>query len=99
MKRAFHPSFVFGRPLAGLLNPPLIATKNNVYPGVSPTRLIAAWGDSATVSYHGTQLAKAEVVVFGGEENSDTNPLLEVTSTPGVQFFDITAVSGAMGGT
>ena len=45
------------------------------------------------MSYHGTQLAKAEVVLFGGEENSDTDPLLEVKSAPSVQFFDITAVS------
>jgi hypothetical protein len=37
------------------------------------TRLIAAWGDSPTVSFHGFQVGKISVTIFGndGESNND----------------------------
>ncbi len=62
--------------------------------GIPPTRLIAAWGDSESMTYHGTDVAKGEVIMFGGAENADVEPLGDVMSDPDVSFFDITAVSG-----
>eukprot|EP00903_Cladosiphon_okamuranus_P022591 g20786.t1 len=59
--------------------------------GAMPTRLIAAWGDSETVSYHGAAWGKAEVAMFGGEETSILDPLLELKSDPGVSFFEVIA--------
>eukprot|EP00903_Cladosiphon_okamuranus_P022592 g20787.t1 len=59
--------------------------------GAVPTRLIAAWGDSETVSYHGAAWGKAEVLMFGGEETSILDPLLELKSAPGVSFVDVIA--------
>lgn len=59
--------------------------------GALPTRLIAAWGDSEAVSYHQTNVAKGQVILFGGPENADADPLAEIKSSP--LFFDVTAVS------
>lgn len=61
--------------------------------GALPTTLIAAWGNSETISYHGIQSAKGAVVVFGGEDSSDVDPLRELKSNPGVSFFDVTTVT------
>lgn len=58
-----------------------------------PTRLIAAWGDSETISYHGARFGKAEVTMFGGQESSNIDPLLDLKSDPSVSFFDVTSVS------
>lgn len=68
-------------------------------PGVAPARLIAAWGDSETISYHGTQFGKAEVIMFGGQEGSNIDPLLDLKSNPSVSFFDVLAVSDRPGST
>ena len=68
-----------------------------IYSGVSPTRLIAAWGDSTAISYHGAQFGKAEVVMFEREVKPSRDPLLALKSTPGVSFFDITTVSEVVG--
>lgn len=65
--------------------------------GAQPTRLIAAWGESEFISYHDTNLAKGEVVIFGGAENADAEPLSGVISNPEVSFFDVTAVSVLIG--
>ncbi|CBJ30302.1 conserved unknown protein [Ectocarpus siliculosus] len=49
------------------------------------TRLLAAWGDSEFMGYHDGNLAKGEVVMFGGSENADAaEPLV-------VNFFDATS--------
>ena len=61
--------------------------------GVPTTRLLAAWGDSETISYHGAHIGKAEVVMFGGQEGSNVDPLLDLKSDPSVSFFDFTSVS------
>lgn len=45
------------------------------------------------MSYHGTNFAKGEVVIFGGAESADVEPLADVISDPEVSFFDVTAVS------
>lgn len=63
--------------------------------GVLPTRLLAAWGDDQIISYHASNFAKAEVIMFGGVEYSNSDPLLDVISDPNVSFFDVTAVSPA----
>lgn len=57
-----------------------------------PTRLLAAWGDSETIGYHAANFAKAEVILYGGVENFNTNTILELTTDPDVPFFDVTAV-------
>lgn len=61
--------------------------------GVSPTRLIAAWGDSETIGYHASDFVKGEAIMFGLVENSNADPLLEIVTSPEVSFFDVAAVS------
>ncbi|CAM9105653.1 unnamed protein product, partial [Hapterophycus canaliculatus] len=62
--------------------------------GVSPTRLMAAWGDTELVSYHGTNFAKREVVMFGSEEDADAYiPLVEIKESDDVAYFDVTATN------
>eukprot|EP00752_Nemacystus_decipiens_P002626 g2458.t1 len=58
--------------------------------GTPPTRLMAAWGDSESMSYHATNFAKGVVIVFGGPENADAEPLADVVSDPDASFFDVT---------
>ncbi|CAN0293249.1 unnamed protein product, partial [Ectocarpus sp. 12 AP-2014] len=59
------------------------------FEGAVPTRLLAAWGDSDTVGYHGGSFAKGQVVMFGGSENDDAaDPVLDVKTSADVQFFD-----------
>lgn len=64
-----------------------------VKPGVLPTRLLAAWGDDEAISYHYTNVAKGQVILFGGVENSNVDLLDEIASSPNVSVFDVTAVS------
>ena len=46
------------------------------------------------MSYHGTtDFAKGGVVLFGGAENADVEPLADVVSDPDITFFDVAAVS------
>lgn len=47
------------------------------------------------MEYHGTSFAKGEVVMYGGAENADEDPLADVISDPEVSFFDVSAVSGS----
>ena len=61
--------------------------------GASPTTLIAAWGNTESISYHENNFAQGQVIMFGGVENSNSDPLLGISSSPSVSFFDITAVS------
>lgn len=65
------------------------------YEGALPTRLLAAWGDEDVISYHGFDFAKGEVIVFGGMENSDPDPISDISSSPSVASFDVTSVSHA----
>lgn len=60
--------------------------------GAASTRILTAWGDQDTISYHGADFAKGQVILFGGVENSDFDPIAEVTSAPGVSYFDLRAV-------
>ncbi|CAM9653269.1 unnamed protein product, partial [Scytosiphon promiscuus] len=55
--------------------------------GVLPTRLIAAWGDTDFVSYHDTNFAKGEIVMFGEEEDADL-PLVEIKESGNATYFD-----------
>ena len=65
--------------------------------GAVPTRILTAWGDQDTVTYHGANFAKGQVILFGGVENSDVNPVAELTSDPGVSFFDVRPVRAILG--
>eukprot|EP00903_Cladosiphon_okamuranus_P014858 g13759.t1 len=65
------------------------AFTDDTAPGAQSTRLIAAWGESESMSYHGTNSAKGEVIMFGGAENADAEPLADVVSNPEVSFFDV----------
>lgn len=60
--------------------------------GALATRIIAAWGDQDTISYHDANFAKGQVTLYGGVENSNLDPIVELTSDPGVSFFDVRAV-------
>ncbi|CAM9974997.1 unnamed protein product [Ascophyllum nodosum] len=59
--------------------------------GASSTTLIAAWGNTESISYHESNFAQGQVIMFGGVENSNSDPLLGISSSPSVSFFDITA--------
>lgn len=50
-----------------------------------PTRLIAAWGDDASVSYHGTNRARSAVRLFA----SDSTPLADVLNEASDGYFDV----------
>ncbi|CAN0057481.1 unnamed protein product [Scytosiphon promiscuus] len=60
--------------------------------GVLPTRILAAWGDTDYVTYHDTNFAKGEAVIFGDAEDSATSvPLEEIKSSEDTTYFDVTA--------
>lgn len=65
--------------------------------GALATRILTAWGDEESVSYHGANFAKGQVTMFGGVENANVDPILEITSDPGVGFFDVRAVRTMLG--
>lgn len=65
--------------------------------GSLATRVLAAWGDEESISYHGLNFAKAEIIFFGGTENSNPDPVLELISSPTVASFDVTAVRTFVG--
>ncbi|CAM9963515.1 unnamed protein product, partial [Ascophyllum nodosum] len=57
--------------------------------GASPTTLIAAWGDTESISYHETNFVQGQIIMFGGMENSNYDPLLGINSNQSVSFFDV----------
>lgn len=62
--------------------------------GALPTRLLAAWGDEVTISYHGTSnVVQGQVTLFGGSENSNADPLVGILADAAVSYFDVTEVS------
>lgn len=61
--------------------------------GAVPTRILTAWGDEDTITYHGGNFAKGQVFLYGGAENSDYDPIAKVSSQAGISFFDVMAVS------
>lgn len=68
------------------------AVGNLSYAGSLATRVLGAWGDEESISYHGSNFAKAEIIFFGGTENSNPDPIVELTSSPTAYSFDVTAV-------
>lgn len=64
--------------------------------GAVATRILTAWGDQDTITYHGDNFAKGQVILYGGVENSNPDPIAEITSDAGVSFFDVRAVSKAI---
>jgi hypothetical protein len=50
-------------------------------------KVIAAWGDQPTISYHGADRAKGELTFFGDEEPIDR--LAYVKSLPGVESLEL----------
>lgn len=65
--------------------------------GALATRILAAWGDQDTISYHDADFAKGQVILYGGMENSIFDPIVELTSDPGVLSFDVAAVRAMLG--
>ena len=65
--------------------------------GALATRVLTAWGEQDEITYHGANFAKGQVILFGGVENSDVNPVAELTSDPGVSFFDVRPVRAILG--
>ena len=60
--------------------------------GAVATRIFTAWGDEDTISYHDANFAKGQVILYGGVENSNSDPIIEVASDPGVSSFEVRAV-------
>lgn len=64
--------------------------------GALTTRILTAWGDQDTVTYHGDNFAKGQVILYGGVENSNPDPIAGITSDPGIAFFDVNLVRGRL---
>ncbi|CAM9945358.1 unnamed protein product [Scytosiphon promiscuus] len=59
--------------------------------GVPPTQLISAWGDTDTISYHGTNVAKRKAYIFGDADDTDAEqPLADVKAAETTSYFDVT---------
>ncbi|CAJ1960438.1 unnamed protein product [Cylindrotheca closterium] len=56
---------------------------------VAPTRLIAAWGDTPTVSFHGTNAARNSVRLFADGSVSVKDALLTQLNSTTVGIFDV----------
>ncbi|CAM9465936.1 unnamed protein product [Choristocarpus tenellus] len=65
---------------------------NDTVEGASPTKIIAAWGDTSTISYHGLTNRMTGSVVFYGEANPASDPLVDVKGESGVSYFDVAPV-------
>ena len=61
------------------------ALKDDSAISTPPTRLIAAWGDDSTVSYHGDKVARSSVRLFA----SEYTPLKEILSDASDGYFDV----------
>lgn len=57
---------------------------------VAPTRLIAAWGDTPTISYHGTNAARNSVRLFADDSVGVREALTNQLSNAAAGFFDVT---------
>lgn len=68
-------------------------TCNRDSPGGDTTKLIAAWGNEDTVSYHGIDnVAQGQEYLFADVGDSGVAPLAEIMSDDTVSYFDVTAV-------
>ncbi|CAM9701321.1 unnamed protein product, partial [Choristocarpus tenellus] len=65
---------------------------NDTVEGASPTRVIAAWGDTSAISYHGLTNRVTGSVVFYGERSPASDPLVDVKGESGVSYFDVAPV-------
>ena len=65
--------------------------------GAVPTRILTAWGDQDTVTYHGANFAKGQVIMYGAVENSNVDPIFKIASDPGVSSFDVRLVRSTVG--
>ena len=61
------------------------ALKNDAEIWRAPTRIIAAWGDDTSISYHGDNKARTAVRLFA----TDSTPLEDVLSEASDGFFDV----------
>jgi hypothetical protein len=61
------------------------ALKDDSAISTPPTRLIAAWGDDSTVSYHGENKARSSVRLFA----TDSTPHEEILSEASEGYFDV----------
>lgn len=59
---------------------------------IAPTRFIAAWGDSESISYHGENKARTSLRIFAdpsSSSSSESEALLEVISESTDGYFDV----------
>ena len=59
---------------------------NDAYPIIDGTRVIAAWGDTNTIQYHGSTRATGQIRFFG---SPDSDPLVSIKNDPTVRSFTI----------
>jgi hypothetical protein len=59
---------------------------NDAYPAVDGTRVIAAWGDTSSIQYHGLKRATGQIRFFG---SAVADPLASIKSDPAVRSFTI----------
>ena len=61
-------------------------------PGIVPTRLIAAWGNQDSITYHASDVGLAQVILFGDDAEASTDPLVEIKAAEDISYFDVGAV-------
>ena len=61
---------------------------------VAPTRLIAAWGDTPTISYHGTNAARNSVRLFANDSVGVKEALATQLNSAAEGFFDLADKTG-----
>ncbi|CAM9395306.1 unnamed protein product [Sphacelaria rigidula] len=59
--------------------------------GTNPTRLIAAWGSQDSVSYHGSNVGQAQVILFEEDNEASTDLLVDIKAADDISYFDIAA--------
>ncbi|CAM9153832.1 unnamed protein product [Sphacelaria rigidula] len=64
--------------------------------GTNPTRLIAAWGSQDSVSYHGSDVGQAQVILFAEDNEASTDQLVDVKAAEDISYFDVAAQNYTM---
>lgn len=55
----------------------------------APTRIIAAWGDNDTISYHGANKARSAVRLFSDSNESEMNTIINKMERTSEGYFEI----------
>ncbi|CAM9945366.1 unnamed protein product [Scytosiphon promiscuus] len=57
---------------------------------VSATQLISAWGDTDVISYHDSNFAKVQVVMFGNAADAEADEaLVDIKDNADIPYFDV----------